>query len=80
MSLTGAQSALAAASKDLTLGDPKSQKPLSIHERARQQKNYENMRKMLNQKKGSLSQEGGKSPSKSPFDEEDIGKRFALLK
>ena len=47
VTLTGAASALKEGNSEVNLGDPKVQKPISIHERARQQKNYENMRKML---------------------------------
>ena len=72
--MSAAQLALKQES-NLDLGDPTVQKPIGVHERARQQKNYENMRKML-QKPGAPA-DGAKN---NPFDEDDIGKRFQLLK
>ena len=47
ISLPGAQTALKEGNQGVTLGDPKIQKPQAVHERARQQKNYENARRML---------------------------------
>ena len=75
--LTGAQSALREANKNsnLSLNDPRTaakKQQSAVHEKARMQQNYENMRKMLSQKKT-----GGKS---DPFEEDDVGKRFQLLK
>ena len=76
VSLTGAASALKEGNSEVNLGNPKVQKPAAVHERARQQKNYENMRKML------VHQGGNKqaSDSSNPFEVDDVGKRFQMLK
>jgi len=47
-----------------------------VHEPARQQQNYKNIRKVL--ANGSLGDSGGAPVD--PFDEEDVGRRFELLK
>ena len=75
VSLTGAASALKEGNSEINLGNPKVQKPAAIHERARQQKNYENMRKMLIQ--GGSKQV---TDSSNPFEVDDVGKRFQMLK
>ena len=47
-----------------------------MHEPARQQQNYKNMRKVFSGKTG----DSGSTGPINPYEEEDIGKRFALLK
>ena len=61
---------------NLNLNDPKiAAKKSTVHEKARQQQNYENMRKMLAKKKTSEP-----TLSSDPFSVDDVGKRFSMLK
>ena len=73
--MPGAAGALAGARADLPAIDPAVRKPSVVHEPARQKQNYINMRKVFARK-----DEDGDASSTNPFDEEDVGRRFQLLK
>ena len=75
MKIPGAISALAEGKADLPAIDPVPMKVSVVHEPVRQQKNYDNMRKVL----ASKTKTGESSPT-NPFEEDDIAKRFQLLK